>query len=98
MLAQGLPLSRRRRGEVAEYASQSRASGPILSERRSFRLGYWPALDGFRGVSILAVMVYHTGLLICGLLGSHKVFVLHGLLLPRLLLHQLPSTRPGVFP
>ncbi len=77
---------------MAEYASQSRASGPILSERRSFRLGYWPALDGFRGVSILAVMLYHTGLLTGGFLGIDMFFVLSGFLITSLLLDELAST------
>jgi len=77
---------------VAEYASQSCASGPILSERRSFRLGYRPALDGFRGVSILAVMLYNTGILTGGFLGVDMFFVLSGFLITSLLLDELAST------
>jgi peptidoglycan/LPS O-acetylase OafA/YrhL len=63
-----------------------------LSERRSFRLGYQPSLDGFRGVSILAVMLYHTGILTGGFLGVDMFFVLSGFLITSLLLEELATT------
>jgi peptidoglycan/LPS O-acetylase OafA/YrhL len=63
-----------------------------LSERRDFRLGFRPALDGFRGVSILAVMLYHTSLLPGGFLGVDMFFVLSGFLITSLLLEEFAST------
>jgi peptidoglycan/LPS O-acetylase OafA/YrhL len=77
---------------VLEHASPSRASDPVLSERRSFRLGYRPALDGFRGVSIVAVMLYHTGIMSGGFLGVDMFFVLSGFLITSLLLEELAAT------
>ncbi len=64
----------------------------MLSERRTFRLGYRPALDGFRGVSILAVMLYHTGIVSGGFLGVDMFFVLSGFLITTLLLEELATT------
>jgi peptidoglycan/LPS O-acetylase OafA/YrhL len=78
--------------KVAAQASQSRDSGLSLSERRDFRLGYRPALDGLRGVSILAVMLYHTRLLPGGFLGVDVFFVLSGFLITSLLLEEHAST------
>ena len=77
---------------MAERASQSRACDGVLSERRSFRLGYQPSLDGLRGVSILAVMLYHTGILTGGFLGVDMFFVLSGFLITSLLLEELATT------
>jgi len=57
-----------------------------------FRLGYRPTLDGLRGVSILAVMLYHTGLLSGGFLGVDVFFVLSGFLITSLLLDEIQST------
>ncbi|MFN8035308.1 MAG: acyltransferase [Acidimicrobiia bacterium] len=55
-----------------------------------FRLGYRPALDGIRGVSVLAVMAYHVGLswMSGGFLGVDAFFVLSGFLITSLLLEE----------
>jgi peptidoglycan/LPS O-acetylase OafA/YrhL len=56
-----------------------------------FRLGYRPALDGVRGISILAVMVYHGHLFWLvqgGFLGVDIFFVLSGFLITSLLLEE----------
>jgi peptidoglycan/LPS O-acetylase OafA/YrhL len=50
-----------------------------------FSLGYRPSLDGLRGVSILAVMSYHLGLIRGGFLGVDIFFVLSGFLITTLL-------------
>jgi peptidoglycan/LPS O-acetylase OafA/YrhL len=58
-----------------------------------FRLGYRPALDGIRGVAVLAVMGYHVGLswLRGGFLGVDAFFVLSGFLITCLLLEEWRS-------
>ena len=56
-----------------------------------FRLGYRPALDGIRGISILAVMVFHGHLFWLvrgGFLGVDIFFVLSGFLITSLLLEE----------
>jgi peptidoglycan/LPS O-acetylase OafA/YrhL len=57
----------------------------------SFRLGYRPALDGVRGISILAVMFVHGGLFWIGrggFLGVDIFFVLSGFLITTLLVEE----------
>ena len=59
--------------------------------RQNFKLGYRPALDGLRGVSILAVMFVHGGLFWMGqggFLGVDIFFVLSGFLITSLLLEE----------
>jgi hypothetical protein len=61
-----------------------------------FRLGYRPALDGLRGISILAVMVYHGHvfwLVRGGFLGVDIFFVLSGFLITSLLLEEWTQMR-----
>jgi peptidoglycan/LPS O-acetylase OafA/YrhL len=58
-----------------------------------FSLGYQPSLDGLRGVSILAVMAYHIGLIRGGFLGVDIFFVLSGFLITALLTNEW--TRSG---
>jgi len=53
--------------------------------------GRWPALDGLRGLAVLAVMVYHSGLrpfLPGGYLGVDVFFVLGGFLVTVLLVRE----------
>src|SRR6266702_4383743 len=45
------------------------------------RLGYNPALDGIRAISILAVMLYRSGLIHGGFLGVDVFFTLSGFLI-----------------
>ena len=59
--------------------------------RNGFRLGYRPALDGLRGLAILAVMAYHSSLrtvLPGGFLGVDLFFVLSGFLVTVMLLQD----------
>ena len=55
-------------------------------------LGYRPALDGLRGVSVLAVMLHHSGLLEGGWLGVDVFFSLSGFLITSLLLEEHERT------
>src|SRR3989442_13537110 len=59
-----------------------------------FRLGYRPALDGLRAVSVLAVMLHHSGLLVGGWLGVDVFFALSGFLITTLLIEE--HRRTGV--
>jgi peptidoglycan/LPS O-acetylase OafA/YrhL len=52
------------------------------------KLGYRPALDGLRAVAVLAVMVYHSGLIQGGFLGVDVFFTLSGFLITTLLLEE----------
>src|SRR6266702_888557 len=52
------------------------------------RLGYHPALDGIRAISILAVMLYHSGLFHGGFLGVDVFFTLSGFLITTLLIEE----------
>jgi peptidoglycan/LPS O-acetylase OafA/YrhL len=61
-----------------------------MPESRPFRLGYHPALDGIRGVAVLAVMFYHFGAPWDqgGFLGVDAFFVLSGFLITSLLVEE----------
>jgi peptidoglycan/LPS O-acetylase OafA/YrhL len=56
------------------------------------RLEYQPALDGLRGLAVLAVMIYHQGHLAGGFLGVDVFFVLSGFLITTLLLMDRANT------
>jgi peptidoglycan/LPS O-acetylase OafA/YrhL len=51
-----------------------------------------PALDGLRGLAVLAVVIFHTGHLTGGYLGVDLFFVLSGYLITTLLLAERSST------
>jgi peptidoglycan/LPS O-acetylase OafA/YrhL len=55
-------------------------------------LGYRPALDGVRGVSIVGVMAFHSGLVPGGWLGVDVFFTLSGFLITTLLVHESETT------
>jgi len=62
-----------------------------VTSKPQFKLGYRPALDGLRGVSIIAVMFVHGGLFWMGqggFLGVDIFFVLSGFLITSLLLEE----------
>ncbi len=60
----------------------------------SSKLGYAPALDGLRGVSVLGVMGYHAGvpLLKGGFIGVDIFFVLSGFLITALLIREFDES------
>ncbi|MBI1382596.1 MAG: acyltransferase family protein [Planctomycetaceae bacterium] len=67
----------------AAHVAQSTSAGTGL---------YLPSLDGFRGIAILLVMVYHADWLRGGYLGVDLFFVLSGYLITRILLHEHSQT------
>src|SRR3954469_6476905 len=77
-----------------ENATRSGVLSPALSsmggEEQTFRLGYRPALDGLRGVAILAVVATHAKLASgwAGNAGVDIFFVLSGFLITSLLIEE----------
>ena len=62
------------------------------------RLAHRPALDGLRGLAVLAVVLYHTGVLRGGWIGVDTFFVLSGYLTTSLLLTEWGRTGTLRFP
>jgi peptidoglycan/LPS O-acetylase OafA/YrhL len=78
---------------VVSHAIQACDSdGPCQRVAGGFELGYRPALDGLRGVSVLAVMLHHARVLPGGFLGVDVFFVLSGFLITSLLLEEHAAT------
>src|SRR5687768_2180106 len=69
-----------------------------LTTTKRFELGYRPALDGVRGIAILAVLAVHTNhlfgwsLLRGGSVGVDIFFVLSGFLITSILLEEWTTT------
>lgn len=57
------------------------------------RLAYNPGLDAFRGLSVIAVVLYHTGVTTGGWIGVECFFVLSGYLITSLLINEYDHTR-----
>ncbi|ANY10352.1 acyltransferase family protein [Pseudonocardia sp. HH130630-07] len=66
--------------------THSAAAPPVTSTNRS------AALDGLRGVAVLGVLAFHTGLLPGGFLGVDLFFALSGYLITDLLLREVAAT------
>ena len=59
---------------------------------RGLGTGHARSLDGLRGVAVLSVLVYHTGLIRGGFLGVDVFFALSGFLITRLLIEEHAAT------
>jgi peptidoglycan/LPS O-acetylase OafA/YrhL len=72
--------------ELRDMRGMSGAIPPVADTRK----GYWPALDGVRALSVLAVVAVHTGVRIghAGAFGVEVFFVLSGFLITSLLLDE----------
>jgi peptidoglycan/LPS O-acetylase OafA/YrhL len=64
----------------------------LLRQRRPAGLAYQPALDGLRGVAVLAVLFFHDGHLQGGFLGVDLFFTVSGYLITSLLLAERAAT------
>src|SRR5262249_1537986 len=62
------------------------------AQPRPVRLGYRPALDRFRALAIVLVVLYHKQVLLGGFLGVDMFFVLSGLLIPSILVEEWEAT------
>jgi peptidoglycan/LPS O-acetylase OafA/YrhL len=62
-------------------------------------MGYIPGLDGIRAIAVLAVLLYHSGVLLVpgGFLGVDVFFVLSGFLISSLLLQEIERTHAVSF-
>jgi peptidoglycan/LPS O-acetylase OafA/YrhL len=58
------------------------------SSPQDFRLCYFKALDGLRGIAILGVMIYHAGSITGGYIGVDVFFTLSGFLITSLLIQE----------
>lgn len=82
-------------------AAQLRRPAPDREDRKPFRLGHRPELDGLRGIAVLLVVVYHMSLLLPdasrwllrgGFLGVDLFLALSGFLITALLLAERNRT------
>src|SRR4051794_33780363 len=64
----------------------------LMCPSRATVLAYRPALDGVRGISIIGVMAFHSGLAPGGWLGVDAFFTLSGFLITTLLLDESHTT------
>jgi peptidoglycan/LPS O-acetylase OafA/YrhL len=69
-------------GRPTSVASSSSAPAP----------GHLRGLDGLRGIAVLSVLIYHSGLIRGGYLGVDVFFTLSGFLITRLMLQERAAT------
>jgi peptidoglycan/LPS O-acetylase OafA/YrhL len=68
------------------------SSAPTVAQTTPGPIGYLPALDGLRGLSVAAVLVFHAGYYRGGFLGVDLFFVLSGFLITSLLIKEMSAT------
>jgi len=87
------PLEAPLAGDSPAHHPQTIAAKPNAHPGQ-FHLGYRPALDGIRGISILFVLFVHNGLIrdSFGFLGINTFFVLSGFLITSLLVAEWDQT------
>ncbi|MFA5884522.1 MAG: acyltransferase family protein [Acidimicrobiia bacterium] len=66
-----------------------RLDPPAPASAGASSFGYNPALDGIRAFAVLAVLLFHGGVLTGGYLGVDAFFVLSGFLITSLIVHEV---------
>jgi peptidoglycan/LPS O-acetylase OafA/YrhL len=69
-------------------AAAAPSATPGVARRPVASGPHWPALDGLRGIAVMAVITYHVGALAGGYLGVDVFFVLSGFLITTLLVRE----------
>jgi peptidoglycan/LPS O-acetylase OafA/YrhL len=81
---------------VTTRPSQSASNRWQTPDMTRSSIGYFPSLDGFRGISVLLVFASHSFVVALGglgVLGVQMFFVLSGFLITSLLVHEWDATR-----
>ena len=74
---------------VSELTAARTSAGPLLTDRSPVEARrHWPALDGLRGIAVLAMILYHIDVLQGGYLSLSLFFVLSGFLITSLLITE----------
>src|SRR2546427_12352154 len=92
--------ARSRRSSAARLLMSSIVSTSATASADSRRLPYWPALDGLRGLSVAAVLLFHGGFggARGGYLGVSAFFTLSGFLITTLLVTEWRGEGPRCLP
>jgi len=77
--------------ERGAVSPESANTPPTDAPARPSSFGYNPALDGIRAFAVVAVLLFHGGVLTGGYLGVDAFFVLSGFLITSLIVHEVHS-------
>ncbi|GAA1968046.1 acyltransferase family protein [Kitasatospora viridis] len=83
----GADAGQQQSGEPGAQQREPKGRPPVVGYR-----GYFPAVDGLRGLAILSVLLYHTSWFSNGLFGVDVFMVLSGFLITLLLLREKHAT------